>query len=76
MSVAVSSKSVWDEQVQIDLLQIPQTSAVLAGAGRAVKGKDARRQLRQADAAVGAGELLAVDTVDVGLLHLAKSWRA
>ena len=61
---------VGDEQVGVDLLLRAEAGAARAGAVRRVEGEDARLQLRQADAVLGAGEALgerhrlAVDHVD------------
>ncbi len=63
-------RRVGDEQVGVDLLLGPKAGAARAGAVRGVEGEDARLQLGQADAVLGAREALgerlglAVDDVD------------
>ena len=54
-----ADRPVGDHQVGVDLLREPEAVARRAGAVRVVEGEDARLDLRQRDAAVDAGELLA-----------------
>ena len=54
-------RRVGDEQVGVDLLLRAEPGAARAGAVRRVEGEDARLELRQADAVLGAGEALRVE---------------
>ena len=51
-------RRIGDEQVGVDLLLRTEARAARAGAVRRVEREDARLELRQADAVLGAGELL------------------
>ena len=58
-ALADRERRVGHEQVGVDLLLRAEAGAARAGAVRRVEAEDARLELRQADAVLGAGEVLA-----------------
>ncbi len=69
-AVVERERRIRDDEIRVDLLLRAESGAARAGAVRRVEREDARLQLRERDAVVGAGEVLreeqrfAVDDVD------------